>query len=101
MHVVSSAGRITSGFDAVRSIAAQVPLYWPLAVVGFFPGVAWLGRRVYNRVAASRPRDVPCTDDICGIHSRTPRSVPRDRGHSQDNHKATATLTDPEEAPRS
>jgi predicted DCC family thiol-disulfide oxidoreductase YuxK len=80
MHVVSSSARITAGFDGVRSVAASLPLFWPVAAILYFPGVAWLGRRVYNRVAATRPRDVPCTDDICGLHSRTTRIVPRDRG---------------------
>jgi predicted DCC family thiol-disulfide oxidoreductase YuxK len=101
MHVVSNTGRISAGFDAVRSLTAGLPLFWPLAAIGFLPGVAWLGRRVYNSVAANRPRDVSCTDDVCGIHSQTSRTVTRDRGHVQDNHKATATLTDTEEAPRS
>jgi predicted DCC family thiol-disulfide oxidoreductase YuxK len=101
MHLVAENGRIRAGFDAVRSLAAALPLFWPLAAIGYFPGVAWLGRRVYNKIAANRPREVVCTDDVCGIHSRPPRTVPRDRGHAQQNHKATATLTDTEEAPRS
>ena len=62
MHAVSDTGRITAGFDAVRSVASRLPLFWPLAVIGYLPGVAWAGRRVYNWVAATRPRDVACTD---------------------------------------
>ena len=69
MHAVSDTGRITAGFDAVRSVASRLPLFWPLAVIGYLPGVAWAGRRVYNWVAATRPRDVACTDQVCGIHS--------------------------------
>jgi predicted DCC family thiol-disulfide oxidoreductase YuxK len=69
MHAVSNAGRITVGFDAVRAIASWLPLFWPLALAGYLPGVAWVGRRVYNWVAATRPRDVACTDQVCGIHS--------------------------------
>jgi predicted DCC family thiol-disulfide oxidoreductase YuxK len=101
MHIVSSTGRIMAGFDAMRAVAGRLPLFWLLAAFGFLPGVAWLGRRVYNQVAANRPRDVSCTDDVCGIHSQTPRAVPRDRGHTQQPHNAIATLTDTEEAPRS
>jgi predicted DCC family thiol-disulfide oxidoreductase YuxK len=100
MHAVSPGGFITAGFDAMRSVAAWLPLFWPLAIVGYLPGVAWAGRRVYNYLAATRPRDVPCTDNACGIHSRTTRSGPRDRGHSQDSHQAIATLADPKEAPQ-
>ena len=100
MHAVSRIGRITAGFDAMRLLAAWLPIFWPLALMGYLPGVAWAGRRVYNRVAATRPRDAPCTDDSCGIHSRTPRIVPRDRGHVQDHHKSIANLADTQEAHR-
>ncbi len=48
MHVVSRSGRITAGFDGVRSVAASLPLFWPVAPILYLPGVAWLGRRVYN-----------------------------------------------------
>jgi predicted DCC family thiol-disulfide oxidoreductase YuxK len=99
MHVVSRRGRVTAGFDGVRSLAVWLPLFWPLAVVGYLPGVAGVGRRVYNWLAATRPRDVACTDEICGIHSRTPLAAPRDRGRAQNHHSATATLADTKEAP--
>ena len=85
MHVVSDDGRITAGFDAVRSVASRLPLFWPLAVIGYLPGVAWPGRRVYNWVAATRPRDVACTDQVCGIHSATAAhraSRPRSRSRT-------------------
>jgi hypothetical protein len=29
-------------------------------------------------VAANRPRDIACNDQVCGIHSSAPRTVPRD-----------------------
>jgi predicted DCC family thiol-disulfide oxidoreductase YuxK len=100
MHAVSRIGRITAGFDAMRLLAAWLPIFWPVALIGYLPGVAWAGRRVYNWVAATRPRDAACTDDSCGIHSRTPRIVPRDRGHVQDHHKSIANLADTQEAHR-
>jgi hypothetical protein len=101
MHAVSRDGKVTAGFDSVRSAAAKLPLFWPLALFLYIPGVAWPGRVVYNRVAATRPRDVPCTDQVCGLHSRTPRNVPRDRGHAQNHQNAMQTLTDTEEVPHS
>ena len=50
----------------VRAIAGRLPLAWPLSAIAFLPGVASLGRFVYNRVAATRPREVPCRDATCG-----------------------------------
>jgi predicted DCC family thiol-disulfide oxidoreductase YuxK len=98
MHVVRKDGRIKAGFDGMRSLAARLPLFWPLALIGYFPGVAWLGRRVYNRLAAARRRDLPCTDRACGIHSRTPPLAKRDRGHSLNPYTAITTPADTEEA---
>jgi predicted DCC family thiol-disulfide oxidoreductase YuxK len=71
MHVISKPGRVTAGFDAVRSIGTWLPLFWPLSLIAWIPGVAWVGRRVYNHLAMTRPRDTPCTDDFCGIHFPT------------------------------
>ncbi len=71
MHVISRQGRVTAGFDAVRSIGAWLPPYWPLSMIAWFPGAAWVGRRVYNYLAMTRPRDIPCTDDHCGLHPPT------------------------------
>jgi predicted DCC family thiol-disulfide oxidoreductase YuxK len=101
MHVVSGTGRVAAGFDALRSIAGRLPLFWPVAAVFSLPGVASLGRAVYNRAAATRPRDVPCTDQTCGIHSGTPRSVPRlFRGHVPNPHNPSASPADSQEVPR-
>ena len=98
MHAVDGRGRVTAGFDAARSIAGRLPLSWPFAWLAFFPGVASLGRVVYNRAAASRPRDVPCTDHVCGIHSGTSRSVPRIlRGHAPNPHNSSPSPADSQE----
>jgi predicted DCC family thiol-disulfide oxidoreductase YuxK len=98
MHAISNAGRITAGFDAMRSVAAWLPAFWPIAGLAYLPGLAWLGRRVYNGLAATRPRDVPCSDQACGIHSGTARIVPRRRGPTPDPTNAIATVADSEEA---
>ncbi len=75
MHVISRTGDVSAGFDAVRSLGAWLPLFWPLTIIAWVPGVPWVGRRVYNFIAASRTRDAACTDEFCGIHqpSRTRR----------------------------
>ena len=68
MHLVSAGGRVRVGYDAVVALGRWCPLFFPAAVLGSLPGVTWVGRRAYNALAASRPRDVPCTDDTCGLH---------------------------------
>jgi predicted DCC family thiol-disulfide oxidoreductase YuxK len=99
MHAVSRKGRVTAGFDGMRSLAARLPLFWPLAVIGYLPGLAWLGRRVYNQLAAARRRDIPCTDEVCGIHSRKPLAH-RERGQPHHPYNAITTLADTGEAPQ-
>ncbi len=77
MHLVQHDGRVRAGYDAVLTLARWLPLFWPLALLGSIPGVAPLGRRVYNTMAARRVREGPCTDVTCAIHrpsSQTPRT---------------------------
>lgn len=67
MHLVDRRGTIRVGYDAVIRLAWWLPPLWPLAAFGSLPGVSAVGRVVYQRVADARPRDVPCTDDVCGL----------------------------------
>lgn len=71
MHVVDARGRVSVGYDAVLTLAWRAPLLWPFAIAGSVPGVPILGRRIYDRIARSRPRDEACTDDTCGLHPPT------------------------------
>jgi len=80
MHVVNAGGRLYAGFDALCAITSWLPLFWLCSWLGRLPGVAWAGRIGYDWYAANRPREVACTDDVCGIHSRPLRDAPRDRG---------------------
>ena len=68
MHLVRLDGRVVSGYDAVVVLGRWLPLFWPFGAIGSLPGIAWAGRRAYQAVADSRPRDAPCTDDVCGLH---------------------------------
>ncbi|MHB1560897.1 MAG: DCC1-like thiol-disulfide oxidoreductase family protein [Isosphaeraceae bacterium] len=100
MHAVSGSGGVWSGFDAVRAIAGRLPMAWPLAAAAFLPGVAPLARIVYNHVAAGRPRDVPCTDRTCGLHSGAARTAPRLlRGRATDPNNSISTPADSRETP--
>jgi predicted DCC family thiol-disulfide oxidoreductase YuxK len=53
MHA-RSGEEVTVGLEAWRTVAAAVPLLWPLLIVLRFPGSTWIGTRVYRRVADSR-----------------------------------------------
>jgi predicted DCC family thiol-disulfide oxidoreductase YuxK len=97
MHIVTRQGVVKSGFDAVRGVGARLPLFWLPALIGSIPGVASAGRLVYNRLAADRLRDFPCTDEVCGIHPRTSLGSPRSRGDSHTHHKVIASQSDTEE----
>ncbi len=101
MHVVDGRGQVAAGFEALRSIAGRLPLFWPCAAVAAVPGVASLGRLVYNHISAARPRDVACNDQTCGIHSGTSRPVPRLlRGHVPNPYNTNASPADSQEVPR-
>jgi predicted DCC family thiol-disulfide oxidoreductase YuxK len=73
MHVVRADGRVTAGYDAVMTLARCLPLTWIPSLLSWIPGMAWAGRRLYNHLAATRPREIPCTDDVCGIHGTDSR----------------------------
>jgi predicted DCC family thiol-disulfide oxidoreductase YuxK len=75
MHMVGANGRVWVGYDALAAIGRWLPLFWPCGVLGTLPGVTWVGRRAYNALAASRPREV-CNDEVCGLH---PAQSRRDR----------------------
>jgi predicted DCC family thiol-disulfide oxidoreductase YuxK len=56
MHVVTASGEVKTGFDAYRAISWAIPLLWPVAPFLYLPGVPFVGRRVYARVARNRHR---------------------------------------------
>jgi predicted DCC family thiol-disulfide oxidoreductase YuxK len=79
MQLVGSDGRVSSGYDALVRLGRWLPLFWPAGLFGSLPGVTAAGRRAYNKLAESRSRDQPCTDEACGIHPH----VSTDRGQGQ------------------
>jgi predicted DCC family thiol-disulfide oxidoreductase YuxK len=67
MHWVGRDGKVKVGYDAVTAVARRLPMFWVPGALGALPGVAWVGRRVYNQLAARREREVPCDDQSCGL----------------------------------
>ncbi len=56
MHVVDAHGTITTGFYGYRTIAWNIPLWWPLLPLLYLPGVPTAGNLVYERIADGRFR---------------------------------------------
>ena len=54
MHVIDARGRVFRGFYAIRRIAREVPLMWPLAALLFRPGVSAAGEPIYAWIARTR-----------------------------------------------
>ncbi|MFY9619537.1 MAG: DCC1-like thiol-disulfide oxidoreductase family protein [Pyrinomonadaceae bacterium] len=69
MHVVVGS-KVWTGFAAYRKWIARLPLFWVALPLLFLPPVAWAGRRIYERVAASR---------TCSLITKPLKSVSRPR----------------------
>ncbi len=68
MHVVTPDRKhAPAGFRAFRWMAWRMPLTIPLAPLLYFPGVPWLGNKVYLWVAKHRYDLVPCDDGGCQV----------------------------------
>jgi predicted DCC family thiol-disulfide oxidoreductase YuxK len=73
MNVVDAAGGRYGGYDAQVRIAREVPLLWPVWLVGRLPGVRHLGAAAYRVIAARRQRRGQCSDELCSPAFRRPR----------------------------
>ncbi len=60
-------GAPLEGFDAVRWIAARLPALRPLAPLLWLPGMGWIGRKLYDRVARSRFLFGRCDGEACDV----------------------------------
>jgi predicted DCC family thiol-disulfide oxidoreductase YuxK len=56
MHVVSSRGKVTTGFFAYRSLCWVIPMGWLVLPFLYLPGVPIVGEAVYQKVADGRFR---------------------------------------------
>jgi predicted DCC family thiol-disulfide oxidoreductase YuxK len=75
MYVVDARGHRTGGYEAQLRIARELPLLWPLWLVGNLPGLGYLGSAVYRFVAANRQRRGTCSDDLCSPAYRGTKSA--------------------------
>ena len=65
MYVVEPGGRRFGGYDAQLRIARELPLLWPLQMIGRLPGLKQIGTRVYRLIAEHRRRQGVCSDELC------------------------------------
>ena len=68
MFAVAPDRQVTRGFFAVRRLASEVPLLWPLLVLLYFPGSTRLGPRLYAWVARNRRR-FGCESEVCDVRA--------------------------------
>ncbi|SRR5260370_40033168 len=59
------------GFYAFRRVLWSSPLMWPLIPLFYFPGVSFLGERVYAWVARNR-NSFGCESDLCPLPAAGP-----------------------------
>jgi predicted DCC family thiol-disulfide oxidoreductase YuxK len=67
MYAVDAGGRAYAGFYAFRRIARELPPAWLLLPLLHFPGMGFVGSRVYGLIARNRSRLGCRVDD--GGHS--------------------------------
>lgn len=69
MHLVTpDRKRAPAGYRAFRWMAWRIPLLMPLAPLMYFPGVPWVGNKVYLWIAKNRYNLVPCDDGGCKVN---------------------------------
>lgn len=72
MILIESNGRLSGGFDAFARLSLRLPLLLGLAPLLRFPGIPWLGRRIYRWIAAHRylfHRNISCETNQCNTRS--------------------------------
>ena len=74
IHIVTNQQQVLVGFFAMRYIARYLPLLWLIFPFLYFPGINWLGPKIYGwiarrRYAINRFFGVPtCEDGYCKLH---------------------------------
>jgi len=72
LHVVTDAGRVYAGAEAIARIVASVPLVGWLAYVYYVPGLRQLAELVYGVIAKNRYRlfgkTEACDGGTCHLH---------------------------------
>jgi predicted DCC family thiol-disulfide oxidoreductase YuxK len=67
MYVIRQ-GQPYVGYRAYRLLSLALPAFWPLVPLLFFPGITWMGERVYAYIARNRFTFLHC-DTHCPVQS--------------------------------
>lgn len=62
MHIRLADGSTFTGFEAFRKLSHELPLLWFLLPFLYLPGAAWIGEKIYRRIAERRKA---CTHETC------------------------------------
>ncbi len=80
MHIITTAGEVTHGGEAVRQILKLSRWLWPLALFWYLPGFAWVAQKIYLWIADHRylfmgkverqavKDGTGCDGDSCSLH---------------------------------
>lgn len=75
LHLVPPGGTPLAGFHAFRWLTGRLPALWILWPFVWLPGAAWIGVRVYDRIARSRFAFGTCDDGACAVPEETRQPV--------------------------
>jgi predicted DCC family thiol-disulfide oxidoreductase YuxK len=64
MHIKLSNGQYRTGFDAFRRMTWSLPPLWVAAPLLYIPGVPFIGRHIYAKIAVNRKK---CTHENCSL----------------------------------
>ncbi len=69
MHLVRADGRVLAGYDAIVTLVRWLPMLAMFGILARFPASHSSAVAFTPRSRPLARRDVPCTDDVCGIHA--------------------------------
>ncbi|MBV9124455.1 MAG: HTTM domain-containing protein [Planctomycetes bacterium] len=59
LQLVTNQGQVLAGYDLFQHLARKLPLWWPLGLVTFIPGVAQVGRNFFPGTAKGEDFPAP------------------------------------------
>ncbi|WP_452220381.1 DCC1-like thiol-disulfide oxidoreductase family protein [Lacinutrix salivirga] len=66
IYSVDKTNTVFSGVDTYKRVSRLVPLFYPIALLFFIPGVNYIANKIYNTIAKNRKTE-RCTEVSCGI----------------------------------